>query len=134
MALFSLPRVAVAVVVLTGCQLLFAQTEFPDLQTIPPDVTVPQAKTGTVAAGQRTFVRVEGQPPEIYYVLSLPTGWAPTRRWPLFVELPGNGGFTLFGNGGSGGDGMDRQVGLLKKGNAITVCNLQREVELIADL
>lgn len=93
MTLLSLPRVAVAVVVLTGCQLLFAQTEFPDLQTIPPDVTVPRAKTGTCAAGQRRFVRVEGQPPDIYYVLSLPTGWAPTRPWPLFVELPGNGGY-----------------------------------------
>ena len=93
MALRSLSSIAVATVVLTGCRLLFAQAEFPDLRTIPPDVSVPQAKAGAAAAGRRTFVRLEGQPAEICYVLSLPDGWDPTRRWPLFVELPGNGGY-----------------------------------------
>lgn len=89
----SLSRIAVAALALTGCRLLFTQTEFPDLQTIPPDVSVPQAKVAAAAAGQRTFVRLEGHPAEICYVLSLPTGWEPTRRWSLFVELPGNGGY-----------------------------------------
>jgi hypothetical protein len=83
---------AIAAVVI-GCRSLPAQTEFPDLGSIPVDISVPQAEEAPAAAGRRTFVRLEPNQPEIAYVVFLPANWEPSRKWPVFAELPGNGGF-----------------------------------------
>lgn len=83
---------AIAAVVI-GCRSLPAQTEFPDLGSIPVDISVPQAEEAPAAAGRRTFVRLETNQPEIAYVVFLPANWEPSRKWPVFAELPGNGGY-----------------------------------------
>jgi hypothetical protein len=87
----------VMVVVLVGSRLPLAFSEFPDIAGIPADISVPKAEDGMAEGGRRIFVKPENVKPEnqaaqIAYVLFLPKGWSPIRRWPVFVELPGNGG------------------------------------------
>jgi hypothetical protein len=87
----SFSRVAVTALVLIGCRSVCARAEFPDLRAIAADISVPRAEKTTAAADRRTFVRLDDYPPEISYVVFLPSNWSPSRRWPVFVELPGNG-------------------------------------------
>jgi hypothetical protein len=87
------PRVAATALALIGCRGLLAQSEFPDLGAIAADISVPRATESAAAAGRRTFVRLETHQPEIGYVVFLPANWEPSRPWPVFVELPGNGGY-----------------------------------------
>lgn len=65
----------------------------PDLRTVEADVSVPEATNGTPAAGQRCFVKLAESRWEIPYVICLPQDWDPSKLWPVFVELPGNGGY-----------------------------------------
>ncbi|MFO0980019.1 MAG: hypothetical protein U0996_26715, partial [Planctomycetaceae bacterium] len=71
----------------------FAQTALPDYRTVSADLTVPNAVDGPAVPGRRCLVSIPDSRWQIPYVLYLPDGWSPAQAWPVFVELPGNGGY-----------------------------------------
>lgn len=72
---------------------LNAQASLPDLRTITADLSVPPVKEKEVEPGQRCFVKLADARWQIPYVLYLPRNWDRSRQWPVFFELPGNGGY-----------------------------------------
>ena len=63
----------------------------PDISTVPPDLVVPELNDGPPAAGKHVRLELfEGTPPVILY---LPTDWVPEKKFPVIVELAGNGNF-----------------------------------------
>ncbi|MBE2285240.1 MAG: hypothetical protein IAE77_17405 [Prosthecobacter sp.] len=64
---------------------LLVAAELPDIQTVPPDLVVPALSEGTPAAGKRVRLGLN--------VLYLPTDWKADTKWPVIVELAGNGGY-----------------------------------------
>lgn len=75
-----------------------AQTapEFPDIRSVLEDLRTPVALDQPPAAGRRVFLRAKGGEPPIAQpaaVLMLPENWRSDAVWPIFIELPGNGGY-----------------------------------------
>lgn len=64
---------------------LLVAAELPDIQSVPPDLVVPALIEGTPAAGKRVRLGLN--------ILYLPTDWRPDTKWPVIVELAGNGGY-----------------------------------------
>lgn len=63
----------------------------PDIATVPPDLSVPELSDGQPGAGKRVRLELfEGVPPVILY---LPTEWVPGKKFPVIVELAGNGNY-----------------------------------------
>ncbi len=58
---------------------------FPDIRSVPPDLVVPALNDDAPAAGKRVRHGLG--------VLYLPTDWKADVKWPVIVELSGNGGF-----------------------------------------
>lgn len=67
--------------------------EGPDLQTVSADMTVPVVESGAPEAGRRVFYLPEGFHKKTASVVRLPDNWNRSKRHPIFVELPGNGGY-----------------------------------------
>lgn len=70
-----------------------AQQSFPLQSSVVADVRVPRAELGEVRAGHRILFAPDPARPQLQCALWLPTDWSSARRWPVFVELPGNGGY-----------------------------------------
>ncbi len=70
---------------------VLAQQKLPDIRAIDADLIVPQITEGKPAPGKRVFVidETSGVP----FVLYLPDDWQPGEKYPVILELPGNGGF-----------------------------------------
>ncbi len=74
--------------------------EWPDIRSLPADLTVPEMTTMEPAAGRRVR-RVLDVPSSaadpksnrVYHTLYLPSDWDRTKQYPIIVELPGNGGY-----------------------------------------
>ena len=66
--------------------LSLSAAELPDLRSVPPDLVVPTLSEGPPAAGKRVRHGLS--------VLYLPTDWKADAKWPMIVELAGNGGYT----------------------------------------
>ncbi len=64
---------------------LLVAAELPDIQSVPPDLGVPALSEDTPAAGKRVRLGLN--------VLYLPTDWKADTKWPVIVELAGNGGY-----------------------------------------
>ncbi|MBL9178662.1 MAG: hypothetical protein JNM65_11410 [Verrucomicrobiaceae bacterium] len=64
---------------------LLVAAELPDIQSVPPDLIVPALSKGKPAAGKRVRLGLN--------VLYLPTDWKADTKWPVIVELAGNGGY-----------------------------------------
>jgi hypothetical protein len=63
----------------------------PDISTVPADLSIPELSDGAPGAGKRARLELlEGAPPVILY---LPTDWVPEKKFPVIVELAGNGNF-----------------------------------------
>ena len=60
--------------------------ELPDMRSVPADLEVPALSEGPPAAGKRVRQGLS--------VLYLPTDWKAETKWPVIVELAGNGGYT----------------------------------------
>lgn len=98
---------------------LCAVAQLPDISSVPPDLAVPDLSVGEPAAGKRVKSRLAGDPDSVYHVLHLPRDWRPDRKYPVLVELAGNGPYknrygdistghvegSKLGYGISGGDG-----------------------------
>lgn len=68
--------------------------ELPDIRTVTPDLELPPMVLKEPAAGLRVKRQVQDPThPRVYHSLYLPRDWVATRKWPILVELPGNGGF-----------------------------------------
>lgn len=59
--------------------------ELPDISSVPPDLEVPALSEGPPTAGKRVRHGLN--------ILYLPTDWKPDTKWPVIVELAGNGGY-----------------------------------------
>lgn len=73
----------------------------PDISTVPADLIIPELSDGPPAAGKRVSLELfEGTPPVILY---LPTDWAEGKKFPVIIELAGNGNFkNSYGDTSSG--------------------------------
>lgn len=69
--------------------------ELPDIRSVPADLEVPALSEGPPASGKRVRLGLS--------VLYLPTDWKADTKWPVIVELAGNGGFSnAFGDVSTG--------------------------------
>jgi hypothetical protein len=59
--------------------------ELPDIRSVPPDLIVPALSEENAAPGKRVRHGLD--------VLYLPTDWHKDAKWPVIVELAGNGGY-----------------------------------------
>lgn len=62
-----------------------AAAELPDIRSVPPDLIIPPVSDDAPAAAKR--VR------QGFNVLYLPSNWQKSAKWPVIVELAGNGGY-----------------------------------------
>lgn len=67
---------------------------YPDISTVPADLTVPPIESGHPRAGARVAVT----PPEykdtaVHHVLYLPVNWQTEKRFAVLVEYAGNGNY-----------------------------------------
>jgi hypothetical protein len=63
----------------------------PDISTVPPDLSVPELSDGPPGAGKRVRLELfQDTPPVILY---LPVDWVPDKKFPVIIELAGNGNF-----------------------------------------
>ncbi len=94
------PRPWLAVFLACACAFLHA-APLPDISTVPPDLSVPELVDGPPGAGKRVRLELfQGTPPVILY---LPTDWAPGKKFPVLIELAGNGTFkNSYGDTSSG--------------------------------
>ena len=61
----------------------------PDITTVSADLRIPDLADGPPAAGKRVKLKLfENSPPVVLY---LPTDWTPEKKFPVIVELAGNG-------------------------------------------
>ena len=77
--------------------------ELPDIRTIVADLEMPTMIDGP-SAGLRAKHRLPAASNErVYHSLYLPRDWSAEKRWPILVELTGNGGYrNQFGDECSG--------------------------------
>ena len=71
-------------------------TDFPDIRSVSEDLRTPAVQDQPPAAGRRVFLRSTGDQPTSARpsaILMLPENWSEDTVWPIFVELPGNGGY-----------------------------------------
>lgn len=69
-----------------------AQASPGDLRDVEPDVIVPPVSSLPPGPGRRVLQKGPGfEQTEAYHVLSLPTDWNKGRKFPVLVELAGNG-------------------------------------------
>jgi hypothetical protein len=69
-------------------------TEWPDIRSVAPDLTVPQSSESMPAAGLRVRRAINGAVTKnVYHTLFLPTDWAAGKSFPIIVEYAGNGGY-----------------------------------------
>lgn len=104
----------VALLLITGATLFSA--ELPDIQSVPPDLKVPVLSEGPPAAGKRVRHGLS--------VLYLPMDWKAGTKWPVIVELAGNGGYTnKFGDVSTGlPEGSNLGYGLSSGHGFIWLC------------
>ncbi|MCB1232834.1 MAG: hypothetical protein KDN19_21495 [Verrucomicrobiae bacterium] len=67
------------------------ENSVPDISTIAPDLTIPEIADGEPAPGKRArFPLFPDSPPVILY---LPTDWSAEKKFPVLIELAGNGNY-----------------------------------------
>ena len=101
--------------------------DWPDLRSVPADLTVPEMSTANVdpAAGQRVRATTPGwEKTDVYHALYLPTDWTPERRFPVIAEWAGNGPYqNEFGDISTGRvEGSQLGFGLAGGSRCIWVC------------
>jgi len=64
----------------------------PDISSVPPDLALPELSRGPAGPGKRIKEVLAGyEKTELYHVTWLPTDWTAGRRYPVIIELAGNG-------------------------------------------
>lgn len=73
----------------------------PDISTVAADLTMPELVDTPPAAGKRVRLELFKDTPPI--ILYLPNDWKPEKKFPVIIELAGNGNFkNNFGDTSSG--------------------------------
>jgi hypothetical protein len=73
----------------------------PDIATVPADLRVPELSAGEPGPGKRVHLELFANTPPV--VLYLPTDWTPERKFPVMIELAGNGNYrNAFGDVSTG--------------------------------
>ncbi len=69
-------------------------SEWPDITSVPTDLTPPSMQVAQPAPGQRVRMTLaEYRESDVYHSLYLPAEWTPDGRYPVIVEYAGNGPF-----------------------------------------
>ena len=83
-----------------------------DIREVSPDLVVPALIGDTPRAGRRVRVRCPSvASDEIFFSLYLPVNWKPSQKFPVLVELPGNGGYRNAWGDACSGDVADACMG-----------------------
>ncbi len=87
-------RTLLATLLLTQLTVAAQVGSYPDIRTVPADLTVPPVEIGPPRAGARVAVT----PPEykdtgVHHVLYLPENWQRGKRFAVLVEYAGNGDY-----------------------------------------
>ena len=95
-----------------------------DVSTFPVDLIVPPVVSREPAAGKRVRATTEAwKDTSVYHALYLPTDWSVGGVYPIFVELPGNGGFQRGADVSHGTvDGCSLGYGLTQGRGVIWIC------------
>jgi hypothetical protein len=65
--------------------------ELPDIESVPPDLTLPAVIQAPPAPGLRVPAPAPGwEATTAYHLLYLPTNWKPSTKFPVLVEWTGN--------------------------------------------
>lgn len=68
--------------------------EFPHISTVAPDLEIPALLERGPAPGLRVKqVHPDFADSGVYHSLYLPADWTPEKKWPVIIDLPGNGNF-----------------------------------------
>lgn len=70
-----------------------SQQSFPQQNSVTADLQTPQTQPGDAAAGRRVLFAPDPVRPQLQCALWLPADWSAEKSWPVFAELPGNGGY-----------------------------------------
>ncbi|MFZ9935817.1 MAG: hypothetical protein ACO3JG_02025 [Luteolibacter sp.] len=73
-----------------GCAVVRAETA-PEMSTVPADLEIPEMSEGAPGPGKRVRLALFANTPAV--VLHLPGDWTPERRFPVLIELAGNGNY-----------------------------------------
>ena len=97
----------------------------PDIASVPADLTLPKLSPGIAGPGKRVKEVLKGnESTELYHVTWLPTGWKVGERYPVIVELAGNGPYRNgFGDVSTGRpEGSKLGYGISGGRNYIWIC------------
>lgn len=73
----------------------------PDMATVPVDLRIPKLTDGPPGPGKRVNLELFANTPPV--VLYLPVDWTPEKKFPVMVELAGNGNYkNAFGDVSAG--------------------------------
>jgi hypothetical protein len=85
---------------------------FPDLDSVPSDLTPPQMTSGLPARGRRVKqINPEYLGTDVYHSLYLPKDWKKGKRYPVIVEYAGNGPYRSEDGDVSSGRVEDSKLG-----------------------
>lgn len=80
---------------------LLAVESTPDISSVPPDLQIPALSNDLPSAGKRVSYQLFENTPNV--ILYLPTDWTPNKKFPLIIELAGNGNYkNKYGDTSSG--------------------------------
>jgi len=90
--------------VLCACCVAAPEEAFPDIRSIPPDLTVPPVTAGPPGPGKRVRQTApEYAGTEVHHMLYLPRDWRAVEQYPVIVEYAGNGPYeSKYGDVSSG--------------------------------
>ena len=94
----------------------------PDMATVPADLRIPELTDGPPGPGKRVRFKLFASTPPV--ILYLPTDWSPERKFPVIVELAGNGNYkNAFGDISTGlPEGSSLGYGLSEGRGCVWAC------------
>jgi hypothetical protein len=92
------------------------------MATVPADLRIPELTDGPPGPGKRVRFKLFASTPPV--VLYLPTDWSPERKFPVIVELAGNGNYkNAFGDISTGlPEGSSLGYGLSEGRGCVWAC------------
>ena len=86
------PRLLIALMTMSTLSHTVAAQSDPDISSVAPDLVLPSLSRGSAGPGRRVKEVLPGyEKTAVYHVTWLPTDWTPGDRFPVIVELAGNG-------------------------------------------
>lgn len=86
-------RIVATLILLNSAASCAVADDWPDIRTVAADLVVPQMTDEDPAAGRRVRHNTPDWPSAVYCSLYLPPNWQADKKYPVLVELPGNGGY-----------------------------------------